>query len=96
MDQQAEKKRVTGLGRRTRQEIVKWNQTTAERFQIRGKTSDIPPLPFAGQREHSDVQDKNNPLCKQTTEMLTLPVSMGADVGRGKVLVFPAWLSSIW
>ena len=40
MDQQAEKKkkkdkteRVLGLGRRTREEIVKWNQMTAVRFQ---------------------------------------------------------------
>ena len=37
MDQQEEKgktQRITGLGRRTRQEIVKWNQMTALRFQI--------------------------------------------------------------
>ena len=33
--------RVTGLGRRTRAEIVKWNQMTALRFQ----TSDITGLP---------------------------------------------------
>ena len=48
MDQQAGKKkkkrrdkaeRVTGLGRRTREEIVKWNQMTALRFQTGGKTS---------------------------------------------------------
>ena len=35
MDQQAEKdqtERVTGLGRRTREEIAKWNQMTALRF----------------------------------------------------------------
>ena len=35
-DQQAEKdkiERVTGLGRRTREEIAKWNQMTALRFQ---------------------------------------------------------------
>ena len=34
-DQQAEKdkiERVTGLGRRTREEIAKWNQMTAVRF----------------------------------------------------------------
>ena len=29
--------RVTGLGRTTRQEIVKWNQTTALRFQTGGR-----------------------------------------------------------
>ena len=33
-----------GLGRRTREEIVKWNQTRAPRFQT-GETSDIPGLP---------------------------------------------------
>ena len=38
MDQQAEKgektERVIGLGRRTRQEIVKWNQMTAQRLSL--------------------------------------------------------------
>ena len=29
--------RVTGLGRRTRDEIVKWNQMTAQRFQTGGR-----------------------------------------------------------
>ena len=42
IDQQAEKKkdkteRVTGLGRKTREEIVKWNQMTALRFQTGGR-----------------------------------------------------------
>ena len=48
MDQQAEKdktERVTG-GRRTREEIAKWNQMTALRFQTGGETSDIPGLPL--------------------------------------------------
>ena len=50
MDQQAVKnkdktERVTGLGRRTRKEIVKWNQMTALRFQAGWETSDIPGLP---------------------------------------------------
>ena len=41
MGQQAEKKkekteRVRGLGRRTREEIAKWNQMTAQRFQTGG------------------------------------------------------------
>ena len=43
--QQAEKdktERVTGLGRRTIEEIAKRNQVTALRFQTGGKTSDIP------------------------------------------------------
>ena len=47
--QQAENdktERVTGLGRRTREEIAKWNQMTALRFQTGGgETSDIPGLP---------------------------------------------------
>ena len=49
MDQQAEKdkiERVTGLGRKTREEIAKWNQMTALTFQTGGKTSDIPGLPL--------------------------------------------------
>ena len=46
--QQAEKnktERVTGLGRRTRGKIAKWNQMRALRFQTGGETSDIPGLP---------------------------------------------------
>ena len=48
MDRQAEKdktERGTGLGGRTREEIAKWNQMTALRFQTAGETSDIPGLP---------------------------------------------------
>ena len=44
-DQQAEKdqiERVTGLGRRTREEIAKWNQTTALRFQTGGRHQTYP------------------------------------------------------
>ena len=47
MDQQAEKgktERETGLGRRTREGIAKWNQMTALRFQM-GEISDISSLP---------------------------------------------------
>ena len=41
--------RVTGLGRRTREEIAKRrNQMTALRFQTGGETSDIPSLPSRG------------------------------------------------
>ena len=49
--QQAENdktERVTGLGRRTKEEIAKWNQMTALRFQTGGKASDIPGLPSGG------------------------------------------------
>ena len=49
MDQQAEKKkkkdkteRVTGLGRRTREAIAKWNQMTALRFQTGGRHQTSP------------------------------------------------------
>ena len=44
MGQQAEKdktKRVTGLGRKTREEIVKWNQMTVLRFQTRRKHEEV-------------------------------------------------------
>ena len=46
MDQQAEKKdkteRVIGLDRRTREEIVKWNQMIALRFQTGGRHQTSP------------------------------------------------------
>ena len=49
MDQPAEKKdkteRVIGLGSRTREELVKWNQMTALPDVGGGETSDIPGLP---------------------------------------------------
>ena len=45
-DQLAEKdnktKRVTGLGRRTREEIAKWNQMTPLRFQTEGRHQTSP------------------------------------------------------
>ena len=51
MGQQAEKKdqteRVTGLGRSTREEIVKWNQMTALKFQTRGRHQ-ASQSPFGG------------------------------------------------
>ena len=56
--QQAEKdetERVTGLGRRTREEIAKWNQMTALRFQTGGETSDIPGLPSEGRDWYSGI-----------------------------------------
>ena len=45
MDQQEEKDKtegITGLGRRTREEIAKWNQMTALRFETRGKHRSYP------------------------------------------------------
>ena len=51
MDQQTETdktERVTGLDRRPREEIAKWNQMTALRFQTGGETSDIPGPPSGG------------------------------------------------
>ena len=50
-DQQAEKDktdRVTGLGRRTREEIAKGNQMTALRFQTGGGDIRHPRPPFGG------------------------------------------------
>ena len=49
-DRQAEKnktERVTGLGRKTREEIAKWNQMTALRFQTGGDIRHPWP-PFRG------------------------------------------------
>ena len=43
--------RVIGLGRRTRKEIVKWNQMPALRFQTGGETSDIPDIPLGQKKE---------------------------------------------
>ena len=74
MGQQAEKKkkkketeRVTGLGRRTREEIVKWNQMTALRFQtggrhqtspasLRGSTDREAHSPDGGERKLSEIK----------------------------------------
>ena len=49
MDQQVEKKteRVAELGRRTREEIVKWNQMTALRFQT-GERHQTSPASIRG------------------------------------------------
>ena len=44
------RERVTGLGRRTREEIAKWNQMTAQ-IPGRGKTSDIPGLPSGARKQ---------------------------------------------
>ena len=47
MDQQAGKnktERVTGLGRRTREDIAKCNQMTALRFQTGGRQISSPPF----------------------------------------------------
>ena len=55
--QQAENdktERVTGLGRRTREEIAKWNQMTALRFQT-GERHQTSPPPFGG----SSVKDSS-------------------------------------
>ncbi|WP_419652544.1 hypothetical protein, partial [Thiolapillus sp.] len=51
--QQAENdktERVTGLGRRTREEIAKWNQMTALRFQTGGGDIRHPRPPFGDQK----------------------------------------------
>ena len=45
-----ETERVTGLSKRRREEMIKWNQITALRFQVEGggETSDIPSLSLEG------------------------------------------------
>ena len=43
--------RVTRLGRRTREEIAKWNQMTALRFRTGGGDIRHPRPPFGGHRE---------------------------------------------
>ena len=55
--------RVLGLGRRTREEIVKWNQMTALRFQTGGETSDILGLPSGAKM--SDTVRNRRALWKQ-------------------------------
>ena len=45
MFRKQEDRKVTGLGRRTREETAKWNQMTALEIPDRGETSDIPGLP---------------------------------------------------
>ena len=58
MDQQAEKdntERVIGLGRRTREEIAKWNQMTALKFQTE-KRHQTSPASLRGVAERTSSQ----------------------------------------
>ena len=58
--QQAENdktERVTGLGRRTREEIAKWNQMTALRFQTGGRHQTSPASLRGQAGEESDEKD---------------------------------------
>ena len=60
--QQAENdktERVTGLGRRTREEIAKWNQMTTLRFQTGGETLDIPGLPSGFLEQTEKIKAQN-------------------------------------
>ena len=59
MDQQAEKDRVTGLDRRTREEIAKWNQMTALTFQTGGRHQTSPVF-FLGVCANSYTERENN------------------------------------
>ena len=64
-DQQAEKdkaERVTGLGRKTREEIPKWNQMTALRFQTGGRhqTSPASLRGYTRDRRRRHRLDSNN------------------------------------
>ena len=62
--QQAENdktERVTGLGRRTREEIAKWNQMTALRFQTGGGGRHQTSLAsLRGMRQRNRVKGKDN------------------------------------
>ena len=78
MDQQAgkrQKKRVLGPGRRTREEIVKWNQMTALRFQTGGDIRHPPP-PF-GESEKANDQSLQI-FYHSTLSLKCLCVSIGA------------------
>ena len=54
------RERVTGLGRRTREEIVKWNQTTALRFDTGGRD----------QKSPASLRGKNGGRLRQLDEYL--------------------------
>ena len=59
--QQAENdktERVTGLGRRTREEIAKWNQMTALRFQTGGRHQTSPASLRGGSEQHQEMHEK--------------------------------------
>ena len=67
LDQQAEKdktERVLVLGRRTREEIVKWNQMTALRFQT-GEKHPTSPASLWGQEEWTCYQFCQNWLSSE-------------------------------
>ena len=52
---------VTGLGRKTREEIVKWNQMTASRFQT-GERHQTPRPPFGVLKKVTRTQQEKNIL----------------------------------
>ena len=51
--------RITRLGRRTREEIEKWNQMTALRFQTEGEDTRHPWPPFGGLAFRDRATDRN-------------------------------------
>ena len=61
--------RVIGLSRRTREEIVNWNQMTALKFQTRGETSDIPGLPSGVARKCAKKKKKKSKKKKSTAPL---------------------------
>ena len=66
-DQQAEKdqtERVTGLGRRTGEEIAKWNQVTALRFQT-GERHQISPASLRGGGGGICIKDSEKLLMRE-------------------------------
>ena len=73
MDQQAE--RVIGLGRGTGEEIVKWNQMTALRFQTWGKHRTFPAsLPRFQARKTKKTNDTGE--CEQLLGVLVYKASV--------------------
>ena len=73
MDQQAEKNKtesVTGLGRRTREEIAKWNQMTSLRFQTGWRHQTSPAsLRGTGEEESEIVSENDGNAATSTVEM---------------------------
>ena len=85
MGQEAEKdksERAIGVGRGTRQEIVKWNQMTALRFQTRGRHQTSPASLREGLLTYTD-SDTDSSLSKSNIEIC---ISSGKKISKQKQL----------
>ena len=80
MDQPAEKdkiEKVKGLGRRTREEIVKWNQMTALGFQTGGSgRHQTLPVSLRETKTHSNNNSNNGNLENCKTQILVHHISV--------------------